>query len=197
MPSLTTRSGGSLESKPLLHVQSVHDSGVAGGWSDVNAFTIGDINRLILNEIAGASLTCVDGGDSTLVLTTPGTGKTSAPINNPANGTHLDLCHITLPVGTYVLDRTAGYHSAEQGETQWYNKSDTVSEYSILSFSDHINYYRPFVTKFKVVGSSKNFYMRKIYHTTHPKLVSDWGHAYTFNAGGQTIHDDFKIYKIG
>ena len=186
-----------LQAYPMFHAQSVHDSGVGGGWSDINAFTNGDINRLIRNEIAGASLTCVDSGDATLVLTTPGDGKTSAPINNPANGTHLDLCYITLPVGTYVLDRTPGYHGAQAGETQWYNRSDSISAYSINSYSEHINYYRPFTTKFEVSGGAKQFYLRKIYYTSHTEAVGDWGVSYTINAGGQNIHDDIKIYKIG
>jgi hypothetical protein len=186
-----------LQAYPMLHAQSVHDSGVGGGWSNINAFTIGDINRLIRNEIAGASLTCVDNGDATLVLTTPGDGKTSAPINNPANGTHLDLCYITLPVGTYVLVRSCGNSGATSGESQFYNRSDSVSLWSWTSFLDGVTYGREISLKFTVTGGSKQFNVRKIYNAAHTASVSDWGDSPAYNAGGQNIHDDIKIYKIG
>jgi hypothetical protein len=187
-----------LEQFPMFHAQSVHDSGVGGGWGDINAFTIGDINRLVLNEISGASLTCVDEGDATLVLTTPGDGKTSAPINNPANGTHLDLCYITLPIGTYVVDRFAGNHAASAAELQWYNRSDAVSVVSADGHFDNVNSsYRPFVAKFTVTGGAKQFYFRKLWNSAFTELATNWGQGYPYNVGGVQVADDIKIYKIG
>ena len=188
---------------PLFHFQDLKNSGVSGGWADINNWTSPDITTIVFNEITGATITTRDVSDNPVTSGVVGThGKQSAIINNPANGTHNDFCYFTLPEGKYHFTLFTGYWEIGQtgspGGFQLYNLSDSEIICNLDLWATSANYKFSNTCTFNLNGS-KNLKLRALPNNGMTETVSGFGSANSSlnQSDAKLMQSDYKIYKIG